>query len=181
MLTIVVEEVESFDNEKQVFLTVEQAFTLELEHSLLSLSKWESKYETPFLGNEKHSSEEIFDYLKMMTLTPNVPDSVYDRLTGEHYHKINEYIESKQSATIFGEMPQTRGRGENITSELIYYWMVAYTIPFECEHWHLNRLFSLIRICNVKNSKKQKMPKAQLSQRYRELNEKRKAEFNTRG
>ena len=180
MLRLVVVGTEFFDEETETFESVGD-FELELEHSLVSLSKWESKYQKPFLTNESKTSREIFSYIDAMILTPIYPDDLFSRLSQTNLNEINAYIESKESATTFGSMPERRGRGETITSELIYYWMVAFNIPFECERWHLNRLFALIRICNIKNSKPKKMSRNEIAQRNRELNARRKAEFNTRG
>ena len=180
MLTITVPETELFDEEKQEFITLDSVI-LELEHSLVSLSKWESKFEKPFLGKDEKTKEDILEYIKVMILTTNVPDNITLRFTQQNFEDINSYIDSAQSATTFGEMPKTRGSGEIITSELIYYWMVAFTIPFECETWHLNRLFSLIRICNLKNAKPKKMSKTAVAQKYRDLNAQRRAELGSKG
>ena len=180
MLRIIVPGTEYYNEEDEEFHTVGD-FVLDLEHSLLSLSKWESKYQKPFLGNNEKTPEEILGYIEAMILNTEVPSDLFSRLSRENINSINSYIESKESATTFGTMPETRGRGETITSELIYYWMVAYTISFECEKWHLNRLFSLIRICNMKNSPTKKMSKSELAQRNRDLNAQRKAQYNTSG
>lgn len=180
MLNLVVFGTEYFDEETETFETV-GSFELKLEHSLISLSKWESKHQKPFLTYESKTPTEILSYVESMIITKNYPEDLFTRLTQKNLDEINAYIESKESATTFGSMPERRGRGEVITSELIYYWMVAFNIPFECERWHLNRLFALIRICNIKNSKPKKMSRNELIQRNRELNEQRKAEFNTRG
>ena len=180
MLNLVLEATELFNEETEEFFSVEEV-CLELEHSLISVSKWESKFEKPFLGVGEKSPEEVLGYVEAMILTENYPKDVLNRVTQTHVAKIHEYIEAKHSATTFGEMPERKGRGEIITSELVYYWMVAYSIPFECETWHLNRLFSLIRICNIKNEKPKKMSRSEIAQRNRQLNEKRKAELNTTG
>lgn len=180
MLTITVPGTELWDEESGEFSTLPDT-VLELEHSLVSLSKWESKFQKPFLGNAGHSSEEIAAYLMFMILTPDLNPDVMSRLTKTNMDTINAYIESPESATTFGDMPKTGGGGETITSELIYYWMVAFNIPFACETWHLNRLFALIRICNLKNSKPKKMSKSQIAQRNRDLNNKRRAELNSKG
>ena len=180
MLTIVVSGDEFFNDDTNEFLTVGDV-VLELEHSLVSLSKWESIYEKPFLGKDKKSPEEIFGYIKAMILTPDFSPDVLNRLSGQNLADINAYIESKYSATTFGQMPEQSGRGEVITAELIYYWMVAFTIPFECELWHLNRLFALIRICNIKNSKPKKMGRHEVAARNRMLNEQRRAQLSTSG
>ncbi|MET0786340.1 MAG: hypothetical protein ABWY25_06500 [Paenisporosarcina sp.] len=180
MLKIVVLGTEYFNEETEEFQTVGD-FELELEHSLISLSKWESKHQKPFLTEKSKTPDEVFSYIESMILTPIYPDDILGRFDQRNMSQINDYIESKESATTFGEMPTRRGRGEIITSELIYYWMVAFNIPFECERWHLNRLFALIRICNIKNSKPRKMSRTEMAARNRELNAKRKAEYNTSG
>jgi hypothetical protein len=180
MLKIIVEGTEYFNEETETFETVGDV-ELELEHSLISLSKWESKYQKPFLTNVSKKPEEIFYYIECMIITPIFPRGIIDRLTQKNLDQINAYIESKESATTFGSMPERKGRGEIITAELIYYWMVAFNIPFETEIWHLNRLFALIRICNIKNSKPKKMSRNELAARNRELNEQRKALYKTSG
>ena len=171
---------EYFNEETEEFETVVDV-EIELEHSLLSLSKWESKFKKPFLSGDKKTIEETNYYIEAMIISPSYPIDILFRLSEEQLNQINEYIESTESATTFGKMPEVKGRGEVITSELIYYWMVAFTIPFECEHWHLNRLFSLIRICNIKNSKPKRMSKGEIARRNRELNDLRRAQLNTSG
>ena len=180
MLKIIIPKKEYFNEELSTFETVDD-FELEFEHSLVSLSKWESKIQKPFLGPGEKTSEEILAYVEAMILTPIYPSDIFDRFTQETLDQINAYIESKESATTFGHMPERRGRGEIITSELIYYWMVAFNIPFECERWHLNRLFALIRICNIKNSKPRKMSRNEIASRNRDLNAKRREQYNTTG
>jgi hypothetical protein len=180
MLRLVIAEDELFDEETNTFQTVNDS-VIEFEHSLISLSKWESEYKKPFLSSEKKTPEEILGYLKAMIVSDDTDPDVLYRLPTAAIEKIQEYIDSSQSATTFGMMPERRGPGEVITSELIYYWMVAFNIPFECQHWHLNRLFSLIRICNIKNSKPEKMSRSELAQRNAALNAKRRAELGTKG
>lgn len=180
MLVIIIEGDESFNEETKTFATTNDV-VIELEHSLVSVSKWEAIYQKPFLSSGKKTSEEIFDYLKSMVITQDVDLDVLYKCSQRNLDRIQEYIDSKQSATTFGIMPEHRGPGEVITSELIYYWIVSFNIPFECQHWHLNRLFSLIRICNIKNSKPKKVSRMELAQRNRDLNAKRKAELGTTG
>lgn len=179
MLRLVVSD-EGFNNDTQEFETIDPV-VLELEHSLVSLSKWESKHQKPFLSNDAKTSEEIFDYLKEMIVTPGVDRNNLARCSMEQLKAIQEYIDSPQSATTFGQMPETPGRGEVITAELIYYWMVAFTIPWEAEVWHLNRLFALIRICNIKNSKPQAQSSRSAAAERAKINAERRARLGTRG
>jgi hypothetical protein len=180
MLTIVVGGHDVFDEESQEF-SVNGGVTLNLEHSLISLSKWESKFEKPFLDDNDKTPEEILEYIKCMTITRNVSDSVYEMLSEDNLAEIHEYIDAKMTATWFGGAPERARRGEIITSELIYYWMIAFNIWIECEKWHLNKLFTLIRVCNNKQEKPKKMSRSELAQRNRELNAQRRKEIGTRG
>jgi len=156
---------------------------LELEHSLVSLSKWESMYEKPFYGKEDKTPEETKTYIRQMILTPDVPDNVVERFKTEHYNQVTEYINSKQTATWFSEMQEPkRGQPEAITAELIYYWMISFQIPFDpCEHWHLNRLMTLIRIAGIKQAPPKKMGKAEWAAKQRALNEQRRQQMGSSG
>jgi hypothetical protein len=180
MLTLHVAGVESFDDNSQEF-TNQGEVVLELEHSLVSLSKWESLHEKPFLGKEAKTPQEIVSYVKCMSLGDDIAPEVFDQLNIQHFDEISEYIDAKRSATWFSDQPGTPQSREVITSELIYYWMTVFNIPFECERWHLNRLFTLIRICNVKQSKPEKMSRADLARRNREVNAMRKQQLGTSG
>lgn len=181
MLTIVIPGDEYFDEEQDKFYTVGDV-TLRFEHSLVSLSKWESKHKIPFLSvTHTKTTDQIFDYIKFMLVDPEVDPEVVHRCTPEQLEVIQQYIDSPESATTFGDMPGNKTRGETITSELIYYWLVAFTIPFEVEDWHLNRLFSLIRICNVKQQKPKKMSRHEIAERNRRLNAERRAALGTSG
>jgi hypothetical protein len=180
MLIITVPGIEHFNEESQEFVTVDDV-TLEMEHSLVSLSKWESKHEKPFLGKGDKTTEEVLDYVKLMTLTPNVPEEVFLKLSEENISDINSYIDAKMSATWFNEPPGAPRSRDVITAELIYYWMIEFNIPFECETWHLNRLFTLIRVCNIKQAKPKKMSRSEIAARNRELNAQRRAQLGTKG
>ena len=180
MLKIVVPGEEFYNEVTQEFIETEE-LVLELEHCLAGISKWESKFEKPFLAKTDKTHEETLAYIRYMIVSPEIPPQQILNLSTENFREINDYINSKQSATTFREMPTRNATGEVITSELIYYWMVAFNIPFECQYWHLNRLFSLIQVCNVKNSKPKKMSRHEIAARNRELNAKRRAELNTSG
>lgn len=180
MLRITISGDEFFNEETEEFVVVD-ATIIDLEHSLVSLSKWEAKHEKAFLGRTEKTNEELFDYLKCMILNKDIDPDIILNASKHNFEEIQKYIESNQSALKFDSVPGRSGVGEAITSELIYYWMIAYNIPFECERWHLNRLFSLIRVCSIKNSPKKKMTKQELAKRNRELNAKRRAELGTQG
>lgn len=180
MLKLIIGGEEIFDEETQTFHS-SGGFELELEHSLISLSKWESILKKPFLSKLDKNRDEIMLYIKAMIITPIYPPDIVDHFSQEDVDAVMRYIESSESATTFGSMPDHKGPGETITSELIYYWMVAFNIPFACENWHLNRLFSLIRICNLKNSKPKKMSRGEIMARNRKLNAERRAKYGTSG
>jgi hypothetical protein len=180
MLSIIVLGDDVYNEETEEFSTVNDT-ELELEHSLVSMSKWESIYEKPFLGRDEKTAEEVFAYIKLMTLTPDVPEEVFLRLSEKNISEINDYIDAKMTATWFSDPPGAPKSREVITAELIYYWMIVFEIPFECQYWHLNRLFTLIRVCNNKQAKPEKMSRAELAARNRELNEQRKKQWGTRG
>ena len=180
MLTITVGTTDIYDESADKFST-QGGVELQLEHSLVSLSKWESIHEKPFLGKDSKTGEEILSYIKCMTLTPKVPEEVYLQLSQADFEEIHAYIDAKMTATWFNEQPGAPKSSEVITSELVYYWLTVFTIPFECEHWHLNRLFTLIRICNIKQSKPKKMSRSEIAARNRELNAQRRKQLGTRG
>lgn len=170
--------VEVYNEETEEFSNSE-FFPIELEHSLVSLSKWESYFEKPFIGDVEKSAEEILWYIRVMALTPNVPEEVFRRLSTNNIKEIDEYISAKMTATWFADKREPNQ--ETITAEIIYYWMISLNIPVEFQHWHLNRLITLIRVCNQKNAPKQKLTAAEIAQRNRELNEQRKAQWGTTG
>lgn len=180
MLQITIPAIEQWDEKKQEFI-ISKEQTLSLEHSLVSLSKWESKYCKPFLGKDAKTKEEIIDYIKCMTITQNVPSEVYNNITTENIAQINRYIESPMTATWFSKEDPNKPNREQITSELVYYWMISLNIPFECQKWHLNRLLTLIRVCNVKNQPPKKRSKKEIMSRNAALNAARRKQLNTKG
>ena len=179
MLKITIPEMEFYDEDKNEFIMFNEQ-VLQLEHSLVSISKWESKWHIPFLDGKDKTLEQIIDYVRCMTITQNVKPEVYNRLTEDNLKAINDYIENPMTATTFSDINQRPSR-EIITSEIIYYWMVSFNIPFECQKWHLNKLLTLIKVCNIKNSPPKKMSRQEILSRNRALNEARKKNLNTRG
>ena len=149
--------------------------------NLLSLSKWESKWQVPFLSKKEKTYEETLDYIKCMTITQNVSDDVYKRLTSENLMQIRSYMESPMTATSIHDEPARKNRSEILTSEVIYNMMIAFNIPFECQKWHLNRLFTLIKVCELKNRKPKKKSLRDIMQQNTAINEMRKKKYNTRG
>ena len=181
MLTLnVMLEPEQYDEEIQEFVPP-VILTLELEHSLVSISKWESKWHKSFLSTKDLSDEETLDYIKCMVLTPNVSQEVYAYLSEENIQQIRDYIANPMTATTFREDKSGPSSREKITSELIYFWMITWNIPVEFENWHLNRLITLIRVCNIKNQQPKKMSQRDLASRNAALNAQRRAQMKTKG
>ena len=180
MLKITIPAVEEWDEARQEFISTKET-ELCLEHSLVSISKWESKWHKHFIGNKDLTSEMLIDYIRCMTLTQNVNPEVYYAMNDDIITQIKNYIDDAQSATWFAESNEKKYSRDIITSEIVYYWMIALQIPFECQKWHMNRLLTLIRVCNEKNQPEKKMSQAEVMRRNRELNEARRRALNTRG
>lgn len=183
MLTIYVPEQEGWDEDKEEFFHI-KAKTLQLEHSLISLSKWESKWKKPFLAStNSRTVEESIDYIRCMTLTQSVDPRVFEGLSPDILQQIRDYMDDAQTATWFSEEQKRHSpvSRETVTSELIYYWMICYNIPFECQKWHLNRLLTLIQVCGIKQEKPQKLTKSQLAARNSKLNAQRRARLHSKG
>lgn len=178
MLTLLVPmSPEGFDEASSEFVKPE-VYALELEHSLVSLSKWESFFEKPFISSEK-SAEETIWYINAMITSENPPGNILQNLSEENFEEIQNYLEAKMTATWFSD---NRSKSkEIITAEIIYYWMISLNIPMECQYWHLNRLLTLIQVCNEKNAPPKKMSKAEIAQKQRELNAQRRAQMKTKG
>lgn len=180
MLQIIIPKREYFDDSKQEFIYYPQR-TLILEHSLLSISKWESKWKRPFLSKGPNNYEESADYVRCMTVNSVAPDA-YFGITKAVFDQISEYINDSMTATWFSEQKnKSAGKNQTVTSELIYYWMIALNIPSEYQKWHLNRLLTLIRICEIKNAPSKKMSKRDLYARNKALNEARRRNLNSNG
>jgi len=181
MLILNIPATELYDEASELFVEV-KPISLRLEHSLVSIAKWESVWKKPFLSKtEQKTLAESRDYVRCMTLNQHVDPSVYYALTAKDYKKINEYIESSQTATWFNNRGNAAPSREILTSELIYYQMVNYGIPFECQKWHLSRLLTLIRICNIKNSPGKNMSKSDIFAQNRKLNAMRRKAMHTSG
>lgn len=180
MLTITVPAIEEWDEVNECFKS-SKAQTLQLEHSLVSISKWEMKWRVPFLSETEKSAEQQIDYVRCMTLTQNVDPSVYRRLSAENFKQISEYISTEMTATTFSKHSRHGNRKQVVTSEVVYYWMVALQIPFECQKWHFSRLITLIRVCEEENKPNKKMSRQQIMQRNAALNAARRKRLNSRG
>lgn len=184
MLPILIKHGELYDETKNEFIQLEKDQTICLEHSLVSVSKWEAKWHKPFLDDRfPKTKEEIIDYIRCMTITQNVNPNVYYLMSDENLKKIQEYISDPATATWFSDKKKKQTQKRIITSEVIYYWMIALQIPFECQKWHLNRLLTLIKVCNEENKpldKKNRNMREFLSERAA-LNAARKKRLNTRG
>lgn len=180
MLKIIIPGTETFNDATQLFNTTSDK-ELQLEHSLVSVSKWEAKWEKRFLDKQERTTEEVIDYVKCMTLTQNVDQELYNNLTNHNIEQIKRYIDAPMTATVFYDDKRSKGSNEKVSSELIYYWMISFNIPFECQKWHFNRLLTLIRVCNVKNQPKKKRSKREILSRNAELNASRLKQLNTKG
>lgn len=180
MLKIEIPDREIWNSKTNTFSVIKGA-SICLEHSLVSISKWESKYHKPFISKEPKTHEEIVYYIKCMTITQNVKEDVYAILTNQNMEDITKYIEDPMTATKIEKTNQSKANSQFLTSELIYYYMVAYQIPFECQRWNLNRLFVLINICNEKNKNPKKYSKKEILSRNAALNKARKEKLGTKG
>lgn len=176
MLEIVVATEESWDEERAVFV-VTKSFKVTLEHSLVSASKWESLWKEPFLAKKDKTPQQTLSYVNFMILNDELPPGVFHKLVNDHLETIKDYIADSMTATKLYTDPNVPQSRETITTELIYYWMISLSIPVEFQHWHLNRLITLIRTVNVKNSPKRKMS----ARERRDLNRARLAKYNTKG
>lgn len=179
MLKVTIPGIELYDEAKEEFGSSKEQ-SIQLEHSLISLSKWESKWGKPFLSRVERSTEETLDYIKCMTITQNVDDSIYTYLTNDMIDEVRAYIDAPMTATKFPTEKKS-GTREIITAELIYYWMIALNIPFECQKWHLNRLLTLIQVCNLKNKPPKKMNTKEIASRNAALNAARRQSLNSEG
>lgn len=179
MLLITVPGKELFDEATGEFFYIKEQI-LQLEHSLVSISKWESKWCKPFIHTTDKTYEEVIDYIKCMTITQNVNPLVYRCLTLDNVEEINKYINAPMTATTFSNYNGRKNR-EIITSEILYYQMITLGIPFECQKWHLNRLITLIEVCSIKNQPPKKMSKNEIASRNAALNAARRKRLNSKG
>ena len=181
MLQITIPAVEAFDEAKSEFVILRKEQTLQLEHSLVSLQKWESKWQKAFLSNTPKTDEEILDYIKCMTVTQNVDPETYGHLTADNIKQINKYIESPMTATTISEDKTGKKNREIVTAEVIYHWMIALNIPPEYRKWHLNSLLTLIRVCNIKKQPPKKRSRAEIMRQNAALNAARRKKLNSKG
>lgn len=185
MLDIVTDPIEIYDENANLFTTVPSQH-LQLEHSLISLTKWEAKWKIPFLAHNDKTDEQLNDYIRCMTINRGVDPRIYSALSRSDIDKISDYINDPHTATTFSSNRASKsslGRQPVVTSEIIYYDMIQFGIPFECEKWHLGRLLTLIHVCSIKEMARsgKKMSKAETAKRYAQLNAERKARYHTKG
>jgi hypothetical protein len=182
MLKVTVPDTELYDERTNEFISSKEQILI-LEHSLVSLSKWESKWKKPFLSKTEKTIEETIDYIRCMTITQNVKDEIYSDkiITDDIINQVTEYIDDEMTATTFPKDETKNKNRETVTAEIIYYWMIALNISKEYEKWHLNRLMALINVCNIKNSPPKKMSKREVMSRNARLNAERKKKMNSRG
>ena len=180
MLQVIIPAAEYWDERKGEFVYVKEQ-TLQLEHSLVSLAKWESKWKKPYLAKENKTREETLDYIRCMTITQNVDPLTYEYIPNHIINQINDYINDPMTAAWFKKEGGGKTNSEQTTSELIYYWMISLNIPFDCQKWHLNRLLALIRVCEAKNRPSKKMNARDVMKQNRAINEARRKRLNTRG
>ena len=180
MLKISIPSSELWDEGKSEFIKI-KGCELQLEHSLVSISKWESKWNKAFLSKVKKTNEETIDYIRCMTLTQNVDPNVYKCISDNEILNISKYINAPMSAVHFMEDSENKGTTRTITSEIIYSWMITLNIPFECQKWHLNRLLTLIRVCNIENKPKTKRNRNEILSRNAALNAARRKQYNSKG
>jgi hypothetical protein len=180
MLEITIKAAELYDESKEEFITSKEQ-VLQLEHSLVSLSKWESIWCKPFITKTTKTIEETVDYIRCMTLTQNVSPNVYRFLNQENVDAVSKYIDAPMTATTFAKSNDKVTNRETITAEIIYYWMITLNVPFECQKWHLNRLLTLINVCNLKNQPAKKMSQKDILSQQRALNEARRLQYNSHG
>ena len=180
MLQLEIPKRELYNDATNEFIEYEKA-SLQLEHSLVSLSKWESTWRKPFLSKDQKTVEETVDYIKCMTITQNVKLEAYLHLPNEVFETVDTYINQPMTATWFTETENAPKSREVITAEVIYYWMIALQIPMECQKWHLNRLLTLIKVCNIKNQPPKKQGRKEAMSKQAALNQARRSKHHTRG
>lgn len=180
MISIHIDSGEVYNEKTEEFIKIKEQ-TILLEHSLVSVAKWESKWEKAFLGSEKKTNEQMLDYIRCMTITQNVDPIIYKLISNKDLERIIKYIEAPMTATWFNEVGGAKSSREVVTAEIIYYWMISFNIPVEFQKWHLNRLLTLIKVCSIKNAPKNKMKRSEILSQNRALNQARRKSLNTKG
>jgi len=180
MLTIIVPSSELYDEKNNEFIQIKEQ-TIVLEHSLVSIAKWESKWKKSFLSTQEKTVNEWVDYIRCMTITKNVNPLVYKTINNSASEAIKRYMNDPMTATYFSDNGSKNAGRSIVTAEVVYYWMISLGIPFECQKWHFNRLMALIRVCDIKNNSGKKMSQREILTRNQALNEERKRKYKTRG
>lgn len=180
MLEICIKDTELWDEKNEKFI-YPKGQKLKLEHSLVSISKWESKWHVPFYNKKEKTEEQVLDYIKCMTITQNVDSNIYNCLTNKNITEIMNYIDDPMTATVFYNQEEKKINRETITSERIYYWMITLGIPVKFEKWHINRLITLIELCSLENQPPKKMSRDEILARNRKLNLERRKALGSKG
>ena len=180
MLEIIVPENEVYLPKENRFVTI-QACRLTLEHSLLSVAKWEAKWHIPYLDGKRKTPAQELDYIRCMTIGSVKDPSVYSVLSDDNLEAIKSYIDDTMTATTFSKRKAGKKSNRVSTAESIYSRMFANNIPMECQKWHLNRLLTLIRVCDENSTPPKKMSKRETAAYYAEQNALRRAKYKTRG
>lgn len=185
MLMVTIPDYEGFNQNTQEFITV-KGTTLQLEHSLISLKKWEQKWHVPFLSTNDKTKEQTIDYIRCMTINPGVDPKVYRIVPPDVIKQVTEYINDPMTATWFNDQGNKKigaqkNSGEVVTAEIIYYWMISLNVPVEFQKWHLNQLLTLIRVINVKNTPSKKMGQKEWASQRSAINAARRAKSHSAG
>jgi hypothetical protein len=180
MLRITIPPIELFDDANKIFINTKECH-LQLEHSLVSIAKWESKWQKPFLTTKNKTREETLDYIRCMTVNEQVCVVDYNLIPKDVMDRITDYIDAPMTATTFTQTDQKPTNKQVVTAEIIYYWMITFNVPFECQKWHLNRLLTLINVCSINSQPKKKMSRREAANKQKALNEARRAQYKTSG
>ena len=183
-IVVTVPKSEVYDEENDIFYEIKNEVTLVMEHNLIAISRWESKFHKPYLTKDTKTNEEILYYLECMTITKGVESYVYRCIPKSELLRITEYINDPMTGTTVRESPYAKkqGKEEIQSAELLYYYMFKLGIPKECENWHLNRLMTLMKVYGAKDEKPDgKASRSELIARNRAINARNRSKYHSKG